>query len=150
MQDHIQTVSRQHGTVSFNQTYIQATRNKTSGVLFGNTATYARYSSENQHATSNADQERVMSQHAQCQGLVIIAECQLRDDSVSGTKRNRQGLNQRLAAADQGRIRVVLFDKLSRISAMWGTGVFDCPYCYGWEVRNQRWAFRASGDQAVE
>lgn len=36
------------------------------------------------------------------------------------------------------------------LAALWGTGVFHCPYCHGWEVRDQPWAYIASGAQAVE
>ncbi|MBI1349476.1 hypothetical protein GC163_24690 [bacterium] len=116
MQDHIQTESCQPSTSSCNQTCVQAGSNASRSMVVGDTATYARFSSDNQNATSNADQERVMSQRARSEGLVIIPECQFRDEAVSGTKRERQGLNQLLAAAEQGRIRVVLFYKLSRLA----------------------------------
>jgi thioredoxin reductase len=36
------------------------------------------------------------------------------------------------------------------LPALWGTGVFHCPYCHGWEVRDKPWGFIARGEQAVE
>jgi thioredoxin reductase len=27
---------------------------------------------------------------------------------------------------------------------LWGQSIFQCPYCHGWEVREQRWAYLAS------
>lgn len=36
------------------------------------------------------------------------------------------------------------------LKELWGTGVFHCPYCHGWEVRNRPWAFHVQSEQAVE
>jgi thioredoxin reductase len=35
------------------------------------------------------------------------------------------------------------------LEALWGTGVFHCPYCHGWEVRDKAIAVLANGDAAV-
>ena len=32
---------------------------------------------------------------------------------------------------------------------LWGSGVFHCPYCHGWEVANQPLAIYARGDRAL-
>jgi thioredoxin reductase len=32
---------------------------------------------------------------------------------------------------------------------LWGTGVFHCPYCHGWEVAHQPLALYARGDAAL-
>ena len=32
---------------------------------------------------------------------------------------------------------------------LWGTGVFHCPYCHGWEVRDQPLAIYAKGEKAM-
>ncbi len=32
----------------------------------------------------------------------------------------------------------------------WGTGVFACPYCHGWEVRGKPWAFICPPQDAIE
>jgi thioredoxin reductase len=28
--------------------------------------------------------------------------------------------------------------------ALWGSAVFQCPYCHGWEVQDRRWGFLSS------
>lgn len=30
------------------------------------------------------------------------------------------------------------------LSDLWGTGVYHCPYCHGWEVRGKPWAYMAA------
>jgi thioredoxin reductase len=40
--------------------------------------------------------------------------------------------------------------EIDGLAALWGTGVFHCPYCHEWEVRNKPWGFIARGEQAVE
>ena len=32
---------------------------------------------------------------------------------------------------------------------LWGHAIFQCPYCHGWEVRDQRWAFLAQPHAAA-
>jgi thioredoxin reductase len=27
---------------------------------------------------------------------------------------------------------------------LWGSAIFQCPYCHGWEIRDQRWAYLAA------
>lgn len=27
---------------------------------------------------------------------------------------------------------------------LWGSAIFQCPYCHGWEIRDQRWAYLAT------
>jgi len=27
---------------------------------------------------------------------------------------------------------------------LWGSSIFQCPYCHGWEIRGQRWAYLAT------
>lgn len=36
------------------------------------------------------------------------------------------------------------------LSALWGRGVLHCPYCHGWEVRDEPFALYASGSVAME
>jgi thioredoxin reductase len=46
-----------------------------------------------------------------------------------------------------------MLDKLPEIEGMrelWGTGVLHCPYCHGWEERDQPLALYARGEFAVE
>lgn len=33
---------------------------------------------------------------------------------------------------------------LPGFAELWGRSIFQCPYCHGWEVRAQRWAYLAS------
>lgn len=35
------------------------------------------------------------------------------------------------------------------LTALWGTSVFQCPFCHGWEMRDKRLAALAAGDEAV-
>jgi thioredoxin reductase len=32
---------------------------------------------------------------------------------------------------------------------LWGTSIFQCPYCHGWEVRDQRFAYLATNAEAM-
>lgn len=36
------------------------------------------------------------------------------------------------------------------LAALWGTSAFACPYCDGWEWRDQPWAILANGDEAAQ
>ena len=35
------------------------------------------------------------------------------------------------------------------LAELWGTSVFQCPFCHGWEMRDKRLAALAGGDEAV-
>ncbi|MGP4054867.1 NAD(P)/FAD-dependent oxidoreductase [Mycobacterium sp. 4D054] len=39
--------------------------------------------------------------------------------------------------------------QLPGLPELWGTSVFQCPFCHGWEVRDTRLAALASGEQGV-
>jgi thioredoxin reductase len=39
--------------------------------------------------------------------------------------------------------------QLPGLPELWGTSVFQCPFCHGWEMRNKRLASLAAGEQAV-
>ncbi|AMV40169.1 NAD(P)/FAD-dependent oxidoreductase [Planctomyces sp. SH-PL62] len=44
-------------------------------------------------------------------------------------------------------------DRLPNIPGVrdwWGTGVLHCPFCHGWEVRDEPWAYVAPAESAVE
>ncbi|MFN2399513.1 MAG: NAD(P)/FAD-dependent oxidoreductase [Gemmatimonadaceae bacterium] len=45
-------------------------------------------------------------------------------------------------------VRDVLPD-IPGFQELWGTGVFHCPYCHGWEVANQPLAIYARGEAAL-
>ncbi len=38
---------------------------------------------------------------------------------------------------------------LPGLDALWGTSVFQCPFCHGWEMRDKRLATMATGEEAV-
>jgi thioredoxin reductase len=38
---------------------------------------------------------------------------------------------------------------LPGFNALWGRGIYHCPYCHGWEVRDQPLAVRANGELAI-
>ncbi|MVN88240.1 FAD-binding protein [Deinococcus sp. HMF7620] len=38
----------------------------------------------------------------------------------------------------------------SGFKELWGRGVYSCPYCHGWEVRDRALAVLAEGDEVVE
>lgn len=38
---------------------------------------------------------------------------------------------------------------LPGLGALWGTSVFQCPFCHGWEMRDKRLASLAAGEEAV-
>lgn len=39
--------------------------------------------------------------------------------------------------------------QLPGLAELWGTSVFQCPFCHGWEVRDTRLAALASGEQGL-
>lgn len=75
---------------------------------------YARYSTDLQSATSAEDQLRLLRQRADREGWHVLAEHA--DRAVSGTVRQRPGLNACLAAIDAGTATVLLAEGLDRIS----------------------------------
>ncbi len=77
---------------------------------------YARFSSSLQSEKSNADQQRECREMAQRNGHRILPELEFVDEAVSGTKRERTGLNALLAAAENGELHVLYFHSLSRLS----------------------------------
>jgi DNA invertase Pin-like site-specific DNA recombinase len=79
-------------------------------------ASYSRYSSDLQDASSIAQQQRKCRDKAGQDGLTIPPELEFADEAVSGTKRERDGLNALLAAAREGRFGTLYFESLSRLA----------------------------------
>ena len=77
---------------------------------------YARYSSDHQSEKSIVDQQRECRDCAERHGHAISAELEFVDEAISGTKRDRFGLNSLIAAAKAGQIHVLYFHSLSRLS----------------------------------
>ena len=45
-----------------------------------------------------------------------------------------------------------MIDELPEIDgfrALWGTSIFQCPYCHGWEIQNQRFGYLATNLEAL-
>ena len=79
-----------------------------------NAVLYARYSTALQSQASVEDQFRLLRQRAEREGLRVVGEHA--DPAISGTVRNRPGLNAAIAAIDSGEARVLLAESLDRIS----------------------------------
>ena len=79
-------------------------------------ANYSRFSSNLQSDTSITDQRRKCQERASCHGYRIAPDLEFSDEAISGTKRHRAGLDDMLAAAEAGRIKVLYFYSLSRLS----------------------------------
>jgi DNA invertase Pin-like site-specific DNA recombinase len=77
---------------------------------------YSRMSSEKQRDESITDQQRKCREKAEANGHVISPDLEFSDAAISGTKRHRAGLDAMLAAAKDGRLQVLYFYSLSRLS----------------------------------
>jgi hypothetical protein len=80
------------------------------------TGSYSRYSSDLQSPESNADQQRQCRDKALLNGHRVSSKLEFSDEAISGTKRHRAGLDALLATAEAGRIKVLYFHSLSRLS----------------------------------
>ena len=79
-------------------------------------ASYARYNSYLKREESNTDQQRKCREKAEANGHQIPPELEFTDEGASGTKLHRNGLDALLAAAKEGRFRVLYFHGLSRLA----------------------------------
>lgn len=79
-------------------------------------ASYARYSSDQQREQSIADQQRECREAAERNGHRILPEFEYSDSAVSGTKRERDGLNRLLEAAERGEFSSLYLHSLSRLA----------------------------------
>jgi DNA invertase Pin-like site-specific DNA recombinase len=79
-------------------------------------ASYSRYSSDLQDSSSISQQQRKCRERAAQDGNTIPPDLEFADEAVSGTKRNRAGLNAMLAAAGAGRFGTIYFESLSRLA----------------------------------
>jgi len=77
-------------------------------------ALYARYSSDNQHERSVADQLRLCGLHAEKQGWTVIGSYD--DRAKSGASLIRPGIQALMQDAMRGSFDVVLAEALDRIS----------------------------------
>ena len=82
----------------------------------GGVGSYSRYSSGSQREESIEQQRRRCREQAQDDGFEIDPQLEFADQAVSGTKRQRAGLNAMLAAAEAGEISVLYLHSLSRLA----------------------------------
>jgi thioredoxin reductase/SAM-dependent methyltransferase len=82
---------------------------------------------------------------------------EVEDDTVVGVERTAQGafrvvLGQGAVTADRLLVTTGLSDELPPVPGLrerWGRDVLHCPYCHGWEVRDQAIGILATGPLAV-
>lgn len=79
-------------------------------------ASYARYSSEMQGDDSLRDQQRCCREAAIKNGHEIDCTHEYADSAVSGTKRDREGINRLLADAEAGEFATLYIHSLSRLA----------------------------------
>ena len=79
-------------------------------------ASYNRYSSDNQHPESIADQRRSNREAAARDGTPIADELQFDDYAISGTRQTRDGLDRMMAAARAGLFSTLFVINLSRLA----------------------------------
>lgn len=81
----------------------------------------------------------------------------VRSGEVLGARRRDGGFEVDLANGAHERVKRVLLamgmqyrlPRLPGSDELWGTSVFHCPFCHGWEVRDQPLAVLAEGERAA-
>ena len=83
--------------------------------------------------------------------LAAYSSVEVRDVRVESIDGARGEFRVRIADGTATARRIVLatgmVDEMLPIPGfreLWGTSIFQCPYCHGWEVRDQRWGVLAS------
>lgn len=83
-------------------------------------------------------------------------DVEVRDERVLEITGERDNFDVRLETDSVHARRVLLctgmIDDLPDVEGLrelWGTSVFQCPYCHGWEIRNQRFAYLAADTTAL-
>jgi site-specific DNA recombinase len=79
-------------------------------------ASYSRYSTDLQDASSIGQQQRKCRDEAVRNGHDLRTEFEFFDEAVSGTKVDRAGFQAMLTAARAGRFKVLYFESLSRLA----------------------------------
>ena len=79
-------------------------------------AIYARYSSENQRPESIEDQISSCRRFATDNGFTVLKDHAHTDYALSGSRKDRDGLNALIAASESKEFEVVLIDDLSRLA----------------------------------
>jgi thioredoxin reductase len=94
--------------------------------------------------------------HIARQQLEPYRSVEVRDVRVEEIRGERGAFDVRLATGPEQARRVLLctgmIDELPDLEGfrpLWGTSLFQCPYCHGWEVRGQRFGYLAASAEAV-
>ncbi|MEP6863064.1 MAG: NAD(P)/FAD-dependent oxidoreductase [Deltaproteobacteria bacterium] len=89
--------------------------------------------------------------------LATYANVEIRDSGVAAITGERNAFTVRLGSGEELRARRVLLatgmvDEMLPIEGfreLWGHSIFQCPYCHGWEIQDQRWGFLVQADHAA-
>jgi len=89
--------------------------------------------------------------------LGAYANVAIRDTGVVAIAGERNAFTVRLGAGDEVRARRILLatgmvDQMLPIDGfreLWGQSIFQCPYCHGWEIQDQRWGFFVQVEDAA-
>jgi thioredoxin reductase len=94
--------------------------------------------------------------HIARQQLERYANVEVRDARVSTIDGERGSFTVHLESSAVDARRVLLctgmvdeLPDIDGIHASWGKSTFICPYCHGWEVQDQRWAYLAADNASL-
>jgi thioredoxin reductase len=90
------------------------------------------------------------------QQLEAYPRVEAREVRVEEIRGERGAFDVRLTTGSVQARRILLctgmIDELPEIDgfrALWGTSIFQCPYCHGWEIQNQRFGYLATNLEAL-
>lgn len=88
--------------------------------------------------------------------LEPYAGVETREVPVEEIRGERDAFEVRLTTGSVQARRILLctgmIDELPAVDgfkALWGKSIFQCPYCHGWEIQDQRWGYLAAGAEAL-
>lgn len=89
--------------------------------------------------------------------LATYASVEVRDVAIEAITGERGAFSVRLADGTVGARRILLaggmvdvLPELEGLSAFWGGSIFQCPYCHGWEHRDERFGVLAPTVEMLE